>query len=60
MQPLAVYQAANSNVTATMTAPLNKFAYSQCQVTATLVSNALALGYSRLNPDICFFQEFSP
>lgn len=46
VQQFAVYQAADSSVTATMTALHNKFAYSEYQITATLVSNALALGYS--------------
>lgn len=53
-------QAANSSVTATTTALHNEFAYSEYQVTAMSASNALALGYSHLNPDICFFQEFDP
>lgn len=43
-----------------MTALHNKFAYSEYQVTATIGSDAPALGYSHLNPEIYFFQEFSP
>jgi len=37
VQQLSVYQTANSSVTATMTALYNKFAYSECKVTTTLV-----------------------
>lgn len=59
-QQLVLCQAAKSSVTATMTALHNKFTYSEYQVTATLVSNALALGYSHLNLQICFSKEFNP